>query len=123
MKLFRDFFKSFGGAIGGGGRYDKMIEKLIGINVPAVGFGMGYEPVNIVLKESGKLVKDRLKVALIYNKEDDYAKVLKRKKQLMEKYSVATYLRAKNMKAMLDKLKFGNFDAFINLNDSDIKMI
>ena len=30
-----------------------MIEKLIGINVPAVGFGMGFEPVNIILAERG----------------------------------------------------------------------
>lgn len=121
--VYEAYTDGFGGAIGGGGRYDKMVENLIGINVPAVGFGMGYEPVNIVLKENGKLQKEKLKVALIYNKEDDYAEVLKRKNQLMEKYSVATYLRAKNMKAMLDKLKFGNFDAFINLNDEDIKMI
>ena len=121
--VYEAYTEGFGGAIGGGGRYDKMVENLIGINVPAVGFGMGYEPVNIVLKESGKSLKEKLKVALIYNKEDDYAEVLKRKNQLMEKYSVATYLRAKNMKAMLDKLKFGNFDAFVNLNDSEIKII
>ena len=121
--VYEAYTEGFGGAIGGGGRYDKMVENLIGINVPAVGFGMGYEPVNIVLKESGKLLKEKLKVVLIYNKEDDYTEVLKRKNQLMEKYSVATYLRAKNMRAMLDKLKFGNFDAFINLNDSEIKMI
>lgn len=121
--VYEAYTEGFGGAIGGGGRYDRMVENLIGISVPAVGFGMGYEPVNIVLKESGKLQKEKLKVALIYNKEDNYTEVLKRKKQLMEKYSVATYLRAKNMKAMLDKLKFGNFDAFINFGDTEIKII
>lgn len=121
--VFEAYTDGFGGAIGGGGRYDKMIEKLIGINVPAVGFGMGFEPVNIILTERAMMQKDKLKIALIYNAEDDYANVLKKKKELMLKYSVSTYLRAKNMKAMLDRLKFANFDGFISMNDSEIKMI
>ncbi|MBQ7798782.1 MAG: ATP phosphoribosyltransferase regulatory subunit [Clostridia bacterium] len=121
--VYEAYTEGFGGAIGGGGRYDKMIEKLIGINVPAVGYGMGYEPVNLILKEQGKLEKTKLKVALIYNKEDDYAEVLSRKQQLMQQYSVSTYVRAKNMKAMLDRLKFANFDAFINMQDNEIKML
>ena len=41
----------------------------------------------------------------------------------MQQYAVSTYVRPKNMKAMLDKLKFGNFDAFINMNDEQIKML
>ncbi len=121
--VFEAYTDGFGGAIGGGGRYDKMIEKLIGINVPAVGFGMGFEPVNIILTERAMMQKDKLKIALVYNVEDDYANVLKKKKELMQQYSVSTYLRAKNMKAMLDRLKFANFDGFISMNDSEIKMI
>ena len=121
--VYEAYTDGFGGAIGGGGRYDKMIEKLIGINVPAVGYGMGFEPVNLILKEQNKLQKSKLKVALIYDKVDDYAEVLNKKKELMNKYAVSTYVRAKNMKAMLDKLKFANFDAFINLKDTEIKLI
>lgn len=121
--VYEAYTDGFGGAIGGGGRYDNMVEKLIGINVPAVGFGMGFEPVNIILTERGMMKKDKLKIALIYNAEDDYAKVLDKKKQLMNKYSVSTYLRAKNMKAMLDKLKFANFDGFISMQDDEIKTI
>jgi len=121
--VYEAYTDGFGGAIGGGGRYDTMIEKLIGINVPAVGFGMGFEPVNIILAEQSKLQKSKLKIALIYNKEDDYAKVLQRKKALMKEYAVSTYVRPKNMKAMLDKLKFANFDGFISMQDENIKTL
>ena len=121
--VYEAYTDGFGGAIGGGGRYDKMVEKLIGINVPAVGFGMGFEPVNIILMEREMTQKEKLKIALIYNSEDDYSKVLNKKKELMQQYSVSTYLRAKNMKALLDRLKFANFDGFMTMQDDEVKMI
>lgn len=121
--VYEAYTPGFGGAIGGGGRYDKMVEKLIGINVPAVGYGMGYEPVNLVLNDQGKLQKDKQKIALVYNAEDDYFEVLTKKQQLMQKFAVSTYLRPKNMKAMLDKLKFANFDGFITMKDEEIKFL
>ena len=121
--VYEAYTDGFGGAIGGGGRYDKMVEKLIGVNVPAVGFGMGFEPVNIILMEREMTQKEKLKIALIYNSEDDYSKVLNKKKELMQQYSVSTYLRAKNMKALLDRLKFANFDGFMTMQDDEVKMI
>ena len=121
--VFEAYAEGFSGAVGGGGRYDKMVGKIIGVDVPAIGFSIGFERVLLILLEQGKLAKAKLKVALIYNKEDDYADVLARKQELMQQYAVSTYMRSKNMKAMLDKLKFGNFDAFINMNDDEIKML
>ena len=41
----------------------------------------------------------------------------------MKDYCVSTYLRAKNMKAMMDRLKFANFDGFAGMLDNEIKMI
>ena len=121
--VFEAYTEGFGGAIGGGGRYDKMIEKLIGINVPAVGFGMGFEPVNIILTEQNKMLKDKLKIALFYDKDEDYSKVLAKKCELMNTYAVSTYVRPKNMKAMLDRLKFANFDGFVSMQDDEVKII
>ena len=121
--VFEAYADGFNGAIGGGGRYDKMVGKLIGVDVPAIGFSIGFERVLLILIEQGKLTKSKLKIALIYNKEDDYAQVLAKKQELMKDYAVSTYVRAKNMKAMLDRLKFGNFDGFINLQDDEIKML
>lgn len=120
--IYEAYTEGFNGAIGAGGRYDKMIEKLIGVDVPAIGFSIGFERVLIILTEQGKLNKDKLKIALIYDKEDDYASVLDRKNELMKQYAVSTYARPKNMKAMLDRLKFANFDGFISMTDNGIKI-
>lgn len=121
--VFEAYADGFEGAIGGGGRYDKMVGKIIGVDVPAIGFSIGFERVLIILLEKGKLAKSKLKIALIYNAEDDYAQVLNKKKELMQQYAVSTYLRAKNMKAMLDRLKFANFDGFISMQDEEIKTL
>lgn len=120
--VYEAYAGGFNGAIGGGGRYDKMIEKLIGINVPAVGFSIGFVRVMLIL-ETKQLVKNRLKVALIYDSTDNMIEVLNAKQRLMKDYAVSIYLRPKNMKAMIDRLKFANFDAFTTLRDEDIKMI
>ncbi|MBO5910541.1 MAG: ATP phosphoribosyltransferase regulatory subunit [Clostridia bacterium] len=74
--VFEAYTEGFSGAVGGGGRYDKMVGKLIGVDVPAIGFSIGFERVLLILIEQGKLDKSKLKIALIYNKEDDYTMVL-----------------------------------------------
>lgn len=40
-------------AVGGGGRYDTLVEKLGGTHTPAVGFGIGIDRVILLLKEYG----------------------------------------------------------------------
>ena len=52
--VYEAYTDGFKGAIGGGGRYDKMIAKLIGIDVPAVGFSIGFAPVCMLLSEQNK---------------------------------------------------------------------
>ncbi|MBO5909936.1 MAG: ATP phosphoribosyltransferase regulatory subunit, partial [Clostridia bacterium] len=121
--IYEAYADGFDGAVGAGGRYDKMIGKLIGIDVPAIGFSIGFERVLLILSEQGKLNKDKLKVALIYNQEDDYVDVLSKKNELMKQHSVSTYQRPKNMKALLDKLKFANFDGFMSMHEDVIKML
>lgn len=47
-------------AVGGGGRYDRLIEELGGKPTPAVGFGIGLERIILTLKEQGlRLEPDR----------------------------------------------------------------
>lgn len=120
--VYEAYADGFNGAIGGGGRYDKMIEKLIGVNVSAVGFSIGFVRVMIIL-EAKSIQKDKLKVALIYETQDNMKDVLSAKQKLMQDYAVSIYVRPKNMKGLLDKLKFANFDAFITMKDKDIKLI
>lgn len=41
-------------AVGGGGRYDKLVKSLGGPDVPAVGFGLGMERLVLLLQKTGK---------------------------------------------------------------------
>ena len=49
----------FGGSCGGGGRYDRMVGKFTGNEVPACGFSIGFERIIMVLTESGFQVPDK----------------------------------------------------------------
>lgn len=44
-----------GGSIGGGGRYDQLIEQLAGVAMPAVGFGIGFDRTVEAVQQTGKL--------------------------------------------------------------------
>ena len=124
--VYEVYTEGFGGAIGAGGRYDKMITKLIGIDVPAVGFSIGFAPVCMLLSEQNKKFGKNKKIALIYDNEP-FERVLEIKTELMQEYNVSVYKRPKNLKALLDKLSFANFDGFAfikdNINDIEIKNI
>ena len=102
--VFEFYTEGFGGAIGGGGRYDKMIEKMVGINVPAVGFGFGFEPVTMIIKERGITFDVKQNLALIYDKEDDIVKVFEVKEKLKQNYNVSLFLRPKNIKNFYEKV-------------------
>ena len=43
----------FSGAVAGGGRYDNMVGKFLGQQVPAVGFSIGFERICAILLDQG----------------------------------------------------------------------
>lgn len=51
--IFEVVMPEFGGSCGGGGRYDKMVGKFTGKDVPACGFSIGFERIILLLMESG----------------------------------------------------------------------
>ncbi len=51
--IFEVAMPEFGGSCGGGGRYDKMVGKFTGNDVPACGFSIGFERIILLLMESG----------------------------------------------------------------------
>ena len=51
--IFEIQAEGFGSSVGGGGRYDKMIGKFTGQDVPAVGFSIGFERIMTLLMEQG----------------------------------------------------------------------
>ncbi len=59
--IFEIALPGFGGSCGGGGRYDKMVGKFTGNDVPACGFSIGFERIVLLLTESGFKVPDAAK--------------------------------------------------------------
>lgn len=51
--IFEISMPEFGASCGGGGRYDKMVGKFTGNDVPACGFSIGFERIILLLMESG----------------------------------------------------------------------
>lgn len=51
--IFEIAMPEFGGSCGGGGRYDRMVGKFTGNDVPACGFSIGFERIILLLLENG----------------------------------------------------------------------
>ncbi len=51
--IFEVAIPEYGGSCGGGGRYDKMVGKFTGKEVPACGFSIGFERIIMLLLENG----------------------------------------------------------------------
>ncbi len=67
--IFEIAMPEFGGSCGGGGRYDKMIGKFTGKDVPACGLSIGFERIILLLLESGFQVPGQAeKVAYLIEK-------------------------------------------------------
>lgn len=67
--IFEVAMPEFGGSCGGGGRYDKMVGRFTGNDVPACGFSIGFERIILLLLESGfKVPKTGRKVAYLMEK-------------------------------------------------------
>lgn len=67
--IFEIAMPEFGGSCGGGGRYDKMVGRFTGKDVPACGFSIGFERIILILMESGfKVPNQSRKVAYLIEK-------------------------------------------------------
>jgi histidyl-tRNA synthetase len=97
----------YSGSIAGGGRYDKLIGKLLGRDVPASGFSIGFERLMQILEQRGYTPPTSAqKLAFLYDAEaDDLAAVLVASGALREQgYIVNMLPRAKKMRRQLDEL-------------------
>ena len=108
---------NYTGALGGGGRYDNMVEKISGTPTPAVGYSIGLDPITMIMLENNKCFDDTKTIALIYNKEDNLEDVFDIKLQLVNKYNVSIFKYPKNMSAFLDKLLQNNFYGYTFTKD------
>ncbi len=67
--IFEIAMPEFGGSCGGGGRYDKMVGRFTGKDVPACGFSIGFERIILIMMENGfRIPNENRKVAYLIEK-------------------------------------------------------
>lgn len=105
------------GSIAGGGRYDRMIGKLSGVDVPASGFSIGFERIWDLV--GAKLVEaDSQRLVLLYPSDVDGLELQKQAARLRKEYGIIrTERAAKNRSAQLSRLAENGFTHMIELKD------
>lgn len=120
--IFEISMPELGAACGGGGRYDKMIGKFTGNDVPACGFSIGFERIVLLLMESGFQIPERAKkVAYLVEKKYPAEKLVEVMKQAAEARAdgqqvlvVRMNKNKKFQKEQLEKEGYEEFKEFFN---------
>ena len=103
--IFEIAMPELGAACGGGGRYDKMIGKFTGNDVPACGFSIGFERIILLLMESGFKIPERPKrVAYLVEKKypaEKLVDVMKEAKEARENGQQVLVVRMNNLRSFL----------------------
>lgn len=116
--IFEISMPELGAACGGGGRYDKMIGKFTGNDVPACGFSIGFERIILLLMESGfKIPESPKKVAYLVEKNypaDKLVTVMEQAKEARENGQQVLVVRMnKNKKFQKEKLSGEGYEEFV----------
>ena len=116
--IFEIAMPELGAACGGGGRYDKMIGKFTGNDVPACGFSIGFERIILLLMESGfKIPESPKKVAYLVEKKYPADKLVDVMKQASEARAsgqqVLVVRMNKNKKFQKEQLEKDGYEEFV----------
>lgn len=124
-QIFEVKSQGYGSSIAGGGRYDKMVGKLSGRDVPACGFSIGFERMIDILSEKGfkPLAKENT-VALIVDPESDSgAGLLKAANKLRRDGTIVSVQpRKKDLKKQLDALLTQGYSHYCVFKGADAEL-
>lgn len=101
-------------SLGGGGRYDGMIGRFLGAEVPAVGFSLGFERlVDLLGAGAGD---DRDGIVLVHDRDVPLPELLAAKSRLVAGGArVRLEQRPKNLKALLERAAADGYAGFVTL--------
>ena len=116
--IFEISMPELGAACGGGGRYDKMIGKFTGNDVPACGFSIGFERIILLLMESGfKIPESPKRVVYLVEKKypaEKLVEVMKQAKEARENGQQVLVVRMnKNKKFQKEQLAKEGYEEFV----------
>ena len=124
--IFEIDMPQFGGSCGGGGRYDGMVGKFTGHDVPACGFSIGFERIILLLMESGfKVPKAGKKVAYLMEKgltSDKLCEVMRQAQTEREQGNQVLVARMnKNKKFQKEQLTAQGYEEFKEFYREELK--
>ena len=124
--IFEIAMPEFGGSCGGGGRYDKMVGKFTGNDVPACGFSIGFERIVLLLMESGFQVPTRPKqVAYLVEKGgagEELCKVIAKAQEARANGTQVLVARMnKNKKFQKEQLEKEGYEEFVEFYKDPLK--
>ena len=115
--VFEIVSDKFKGSIAGGGRYDNLIGKFTGENIPAVGFSIGFERIFSLLTEAEYTIPDTKKrIALLHDKAD-VVNAIEEAEKLRKDYDVVIYEKSKKLSKFLDKIQAKGYFGFCFLGE------
>lgn len=116
--IFEVAHPELGYSLGGGGRYDGMVGRFLGTDVPAVGFSLGFERL-VELVEIDADSKDA-SVAVIFDQSLEPKQLIETKRELLaEGLRVRLVRKTKNTRAILDQLQKDGFTRYSFLNPGE----
>ena len=124
--IFEIAIPEFGGSCGGGGRYDKMVGKFTGNDVPACGFSIGFERIVLLLMESGfKVPTQPKKVAYLIEKGvggEELCKVIAQAQEARKDgLQVLVARMNKNKKFQKEQLMKEGYEEFVEFYKDPLK--
>ncbi|WP_439902814.1 histidine--tRNA ligase [Microbacterium azadirachtae] len=105
-------------SLGGGGRYDGMIGRFLGQQVPAVGFSIGFERIVDLLESADDAAGQA--VVLVHDADVPVAELVAHKAALIaDGARVRLERRTKNLKALLERAAADGYTAFAAVRAGD----
>ncbi|MFT4282286.1 histidine--tRNA ligase [Microbacterium sp.] len=109
--IFELAHPSVGFSLGGGGRYDGMIGRFLGQDVPAVGFSLGFERIVDLVSPGTATASDA--VVLVHDRDVPVAQLARLKAAFVgEGARVRLEQRTKNLKGLLERATADGYTSF-----------
>lgn len=123
--IFEISVENYGFSVAGGGRYDAMIGKFIGVETPAVGFSIGFERIVTVLKDFADKKGEQKQNSIVYLVEKNLSSKEKQdvfltaKNKRAEGFTVMIQPMKKNMKFQIDALNKAGYTQIFKVYHKD----
>ena len=108
------------GSIGGGGRYDGMVGKWLGKDVPAVGISLGIERIVDLIPDFEQIAKS---IVLVIESGQESQALGLQADLIAAGNLVRIEKMPKNLKPLLDSLSESGFDSFAILKNDSLNIV